>query len=98
MAYQVKIIDSIKPIPPVPVEFKANFSSFQALKGILKLCKVPSVKVPLDHLVSESNELGVSKPGIREDNAVLQYRGDMTEADLYTLRLDIGPEETVSDI
>ena len=61
-----------------------NFSLVQALEGILKLCKVPSVKVPLDRLVSDSNKLGVSKPGVREDNAVLQYRGDMTEADLQT--------------
>ena len=43
-----------------------------------------SVKVPLDRLVSVSAKLGVSKPGVREDNAVLQYRGDMTEADLKT--------------
>ena len=45
---------------------------------------MPSVKVPLDRLVSVSAKLGVSKPGVREDNAVLQYRGDMTEADLKT--------------
>ena len=66
MAYQVKIIDSIKPISPVPVELKAIFSSFQALGDILKLCKVPSAKVPLDRLVSNIAKLGVSKPGVRE--------------------------------
>ena len=40
--------------------------------------------MPLDQLVYDSTKLSVSKPGVREDNAVLQYRGDMTEADLQS--------------
>ena len=33
-------------------------------------------------------KIAVSKPGEREDNAVLQYRGDMVEADIQS----IGPD------
>ena len=64
---------------------KANSSTVKALEGILKLCKVLIVNIPLDCLVFYSAKLGVTKPGVREDNAVQQYRGDMKEADLQTL-------------
>ena len=58
--------------------------SFQALVGILKLCKIPSVKVPLEQLVPDRAKIAVTKPGVRDDNAVLQYRGDMSEADIQS--------------
>ena len=58
--------------------------SFQALEGILKLCKIPSVKVPLEQLVPDRAKIAVTKPGVRDDNAVLQYRGDMVEADIQS--------------
>ena len=56
--------------------------AYQALEGILKLSKIPSNKVPLSELVPGHETVEVSKPGVREDNQCLQYRGQMSEAEL----------------
>jgi len=58
--------------------------AYQALEGILKLSKLPSVKVPLTELVPACHSLNVSKPGIREDNMFLQYQGNMEQGELET--------------
>ena len=58
--------------------------AYQALEGVLKLAKIPSVKVPISRLVPEAGSVQVTKPGVREDNECLQYRGAMTEGDLQS--------------
>ena len=54
--------------------------AYQAIGGILKLSKIPSKKVPLIQLVSNTN--CVSVPGIREDNLFLQYKPNMEPAEV----------------
>ena len=58
--------------------------AYQALEGILKLSKLPSVKVALSSLVADHDTVDVSRPGVRQDNQCLQYRADMTEAELQS--------------
>ena len=58
--------------------------AYQALEGVLKLAKIPSVKVPISRLVPEAGSVQVTKPGVREDNECLQYRGAMTDGDLQS--------------
>jgi len=55
--------------------------AYQALEGIIKLVKLPGVKVPLADLVPEIQPEG---PGLREDNEWLQYKADMEPAELET--------------
>ena len=58
--------------------------AYQALEGILKLTKLPSVKVPLSDLVPDHDQVNVSRPGVREDNQCLQYKSDMTDTELQS--------------
>ena len=58
--------------------------AYQALEGTLKLAKLPSNKVPLASLLQESSQ-GACKPGVRQDNALLQYRGVLGQAELQQL-------------
>ena len=58
--------------------------AYQALEGILKLTKLPSVKVPLSDLVPDHDTVNVSRPGVRGDNQCLQYKSDMTETELQS--------------
>ena len=58
--------------------------AYQALEGVLKLIKIPSNKVPLSQFVPDHGSVSVSRPGVRDDNQCLQYRGDMTEAEVQS--------------
>jgi proteasome activator subunit 4 len=58
--------------------------AYQALEGILKLSKMPSVKEPLTELVPGCPTLSVTRPGIRQDNLLLQYQGRMEQGQLET--------------
>jgi len=58
--------------------------AYQALEGILKLSKLPSVKVPLSDLVPDSKKVNVLKPGVRADNMFMQYQGNLEQAEVET--------------
>ena len=58
--------------------------ALQAMEGILKLCKIPSVKVPISKIAPDYDSVLVTKPGVRDDNQCLQYRGSMTEAEIQS--------------
>jgi len=58
--------------------------AYQALEGILKLSKVTSVKVPLADLVPDCYNTNVNKPGVRQDNMLMQYQGNMELAQVET--------------
>jgi len=58
--------------------------AYQALEGILKLSKLPSVKVPLAELVQDCDTLQVGRPGMRPDNMFMQYQGNMEIAEVET--------------
>ena len=52
--------------------------AYQALEGILKLSKLKTRKVPLSELVPVSSRpKGRVRPGLREDNAFMQYRDSL---------------------
>jgi len=57
--------------------------AYQALEGILKLAKLKTRKTGLAALVpAEARAAAGSRPGLREDNQVLQYRDSMEEGEL----------------
>lgn len=58
--------------------------AYQALEGILKLSKLPSVKVPITDLVPECYNVQVNKPGMSQDNLFMQYQGNMEQAEVET--------------
>ena len=70
--------------------------AYQALEGVLKLAKIPSVKVPISRLVPEAGSVQVTKPGVREDNECLQAWRGWTQEPTYPYdlvdfeRLEVG--------